>query len=159
MIGRSSILREEAIIVVFAFCLLFLLAAQVVASRPDGSMALWSTHLCMAECKNYNSLVMNCSSQFNPTLNDSFQQCLCSAGEFLDTSVVQCFQCSHYWVNSTQFQRAVEAVVAPCNLPSIDFTTISLESSARLVFTPSMASLAIGVMVGLVGILSGWVCV
>lgn len=52
--------------------------------------------------------MQNCSNQYNPTLNGSFQQCLCSAGELLDTSLVQCFQCSHYWLNATQFQRAVE---------------------------------------------------
>lgn len=140
-------IRQEIIVIFFAVVLLFILGSQVQNFYAESSNLL-TAHLCESQCKPYNSLVMNCASQFESSMISSFESCLCSANE-LDASLVQCFTCSHYWVNSTKLRHAIGAVIAPCNRTADNLALGPLESSA---ISPSITAFkisAISIVVGL----------
>jgi len=142
-----AVIRQEIVITLFAVVLLFILGSQVQNFYSESSN-LVSAHLCVSQCKPYNSLVMSCSSQLESSLINSFEQCLCSANG-LDTSLVQCFTCSHYWVNSTKLRQAIGAVIAPCNRTADSLVLGPLESSAKLLSIATSRVSVISVVVGL----------
>ncbi|KDQ19015.1 hypothetical protein BOTBODRAFT_63147 [Botryobasidium botryosum FD-172 SS1] len=140
-------IRQEIVVIFFVVMFLFILGSQVQNFYAESSTLLTS-HLCETQCAPYNSLVMNCASQLESSIINSFESCLCSANE-LDASLAQCFTCSHYWVNSTKLRQAIGAVIAPCNRTADNLALGPLES---LAISPSITTFKIAAISAVVGL-------